>query len=334
MNRFILCLCLTMLAGAVQAQNRRQLANFSQFRHYYNPALTGHEGTVLRAAYRNQWTGFKDAPKTMLASGELDLQDAQGPSRPFAARPQGREQAGPTGARHGLGLILFHDQFGPTKETQAVLSYGAGVQLSERLSLRWGTGLSYTFYRLDGNSLTVDQVNDPRFADVLGSENRSGRADINLGLSLTGQHFYVGYALLDVTEGKVASSGNELLGDLYKRRHVAQVGFRQSITDLVGISLSGIYQHDSQQKSVTEGQVKAIYNNLFWVGGGYRHEMAYTLGAGLRLNQLGIGYTYETPTQDARAIDKSTNEVTLSFYLNPAGQSNGNGRKSSRLTIW
>ena len=331
MNKFILWVCLVLLAGGAQAQSRKQLANFSQFRHYYNPSLTGFEGAVLRAAYRNQWTGFTDAPKTMLASGELDLQQLKNTSRPFSGSTPNREQLS---AQQGLGLVLYHDQFGPARETQATLSYGAAVRLSEELSLRWGTGLSYTFYRLDGNSLTVDQVNDPRFAKVLGSENRSGKADINLGLSLTGQNFYVGYAMTDVTEGKVAIGGSDLLGDFYKRRHVAQAGFRQRVSQLVGLTVNGIYQYDNNFKSTLEGQLKAVYDNLFWVSGGYRTDLAYTMGAGLRLNQLAIGYTYETPTQDAKAIGKSTNEVTLSFYLAPLPTGNGNGRKVSRLLTW
>ncbi|OKL38399.1 PorP/SprF family type IX secretion system membrane protein [Pontibacter flavimaris] len=336
MTRFILWVCLVMIVGGAQAQNRKQLANFSQYKHYYNPSLTGHEGAVLRSAYRNQWTGFEDAPKTILASAELDLQKLGRSNRTFfSSQSASRESERELSAQHGLGLTLFHDQFGPAKETQAALSYGAGVRLSEELSLRWGTAVTYTFHRLDGNSLTVDQENDPRFSHVLGGENRSGRADINLGLSLTGDNFYLGYAMMEVTEGKLASSGGDYLNDFYARRHVGQIGYRQSITDVLGLTINGIYQHDNVNKSTLEGQLKAVYDNLFWVSGGYRNDLAYTLGAGLRLNQLAIGYTYETPTQEARAIDKATNEVTLSYHLSALKRSSGNGRRrGADLLIW
>ncbi len=289
---------------------------------------------MLRSAYRNQWTGFEDAPKTILAAVELNLENLRSNDRPFASKSE-REAAEMGSARHGLGVTLYHDQFGPARETQALLSYGAAVRLSEGLSLRWGTALSYTFHRLDGNSLTVDQENDPRFGNLLGNENRSGRADVNLGLSLTAANFYVGYAMLDVTEGKVASSGSDYLDGFYTRRHVGQAGFRQSLTDMVGFTVNGIYQYDKNFKSTLEGQVKAVYDNLFWISGGYRHDLAYTIGAGLRLNQLAIGYTYETPTQDAKAIDKSTNEVTLSYHLSALKRSSATGRKrATNVLIW
>lgn len=327
-------MCLMVTCTAVQAQNRKQLANFSQYKHYYNPSLTGHEGSVLRSIYRNQWTGFEDAPKTIMASGEFDLQRLGRSNRPFSGSQESREAAALVSARHGLGLTLFHDRFGPARETQAVLSYGAGVRLSEVLDLRWGTAFSYTTHRLDGSSLTLDQQNDPRYNNMLGGENRSGRADINLGISLTATNFYLGYAMMDVTEGKLASTGGDYLNDFYARRHVAQAGYRQSITEYLGLTLNGIYQYDENYKATLEGQVKAVYNDMLWVGGGYRNDLAYTLGAGLRLQQLAIGYAYETPTQNARAIDKSTNEVTLSYYLGSLKRPNGSSRKYKRLTVW
>ncbi|MCX2741154.1 PorP/SprF family type IX secretion system membrane protein [Pontibacter anaerobius] len=331
MRRYILWGCLLLLMGGAQAQNRKQLANFTQYKHYFNPSLTGHEGSVLRSIYRNQWTGFEDAPKTIMASAELDLLRLGDSNKPFSNNQGGREAADDINAKHGLGLTLFHDQFGPAKETQALVSYGAGVRLSESLSLRWGAGVHYTFHRLDGNSLTIDQKNDPRFSNMLGDNNRSGRADIDLGLSLTTANFYLGYSLMDATEGKLASTGSDYLDDTYARRHVVQAGYRASITELLSFTLNGIYQDDANYNSTLEGQVKAVYDNKFWVGGGYRNDLAYSLAAGLRLNQLAIGYAYETPIQDAKAINKSTNEVTLGYYLTPYKT---NGRKSRRLLIW
>ncbi|WP_299759221.1 PorP/SprF family type IX secretion system membrane protein [uncultured Pontibacter sp.] len=335
MKRFILGVCLAMIIGGAQAQSRKQLANFSNYKHYFNPSFTGQEGTVLRSVYRNQWTGFEDAPKTIMASGELDLQQLGRSSKPFANSPGNRENKEEVSARHGLGLTVFHDQFGPAKETQATLSYGAGIRLSESLNLRWGTAISYTSHRLDGNSLTIDQKNDPRFGNVLGEENRSGRADINLGLSLMAANYYVGYGMKDVTEGKLASTGGDYIEEFYKRRHVAQAGYRASITDVLGLTLNGIYQYDANYKSTLEGQLKAVYDNTLWIGAGYRNDLAYTLAAGLRLNQLSIGYAYETPTQDAKAIDKSTNELTLSYHFSGAKSNRSiNGRKPRQILIW
>ena len=44
------------------AQNRKFVSQFSEFQSYFNPALTGYEGSVVRGFVRNQWGGIEGAP--------------------------------------------------------------------------------------------------------------------------------------------------------------------------------------------------------------------------------------------------------------------------------
>jgi type IX secretion system PorP/SprF family membrane protein len=328
MKRVILLICFILTIWQLQAQNRKQMANFSEYKHYHNPSLTGFDGSVVRSLYRNQWTGFEDAPKTMLATAELDLAMIGKNKGYFGSRNRGA--AANYGAKHAIGLTLLHDQFGPFKESQLGLSYGSGIRLNEQLSLRWGTALTYTFHRLDGNSLTLEQENDAKYNAVLGQNNRSSRMDMNLGLALTTARYYIGYGMQDVTAGKVVSGGDDYLHSFYTRRHALQTGYRANVTEQWGFTLNGIYQYDEELKSTVEGQVKAIYQDAFWVGAGYRNDLAYNLTAGIRLNQLGIGYAYESPVQEAQAINRSTNEITLSYNLVPL-RSN---KQSRQRIIW
>ncbi|GAA4438023.1 hypothetical protein GCM10023188_32890 [Pontibacter saemangeumensis] len=329
MKKFILSISLILYMIGVQAQNRKQIAGFTQFKQFYNPSLTGYEGSVVRSLYRNQWTGFEDAPKTLLATGEIDVQMLGKRNNGYRFNGNGRDDL-EVGAKHALGLTLLYDQFGPSKESQVGLSYGSGIRLSEGLRMRWGTALTYRMQRLDGSSLTVDQENDPRYTEVLGNSNRSGSMDLNIGLALTAARYYIGYGMQDVTAGSVVSTGDDFLNEMYTRKHVVQAGYRANITGQFGFTLNGIYQYDSLLKSTVEGQVKAVYQNMFWVGGGYRNDQAYNLGAGLNLDQLYIGYAYETPFQEARAINKATNEITLAYKL-LSGKSK---RQSEQPLLW
>ncbi len=319
MKRLLICISLVCAVYSVQGQGRKQIANFSQYKHYYNPSLTGYDGAVVRTLYRNQWTGFEDAPKTLIASGEIGLAmlGHKNNNYRFNGHDSNKEGGVGMGLKHALGLILLHDQFGPTKESQITLNYGSGIRLSETVSLRWGTALTYRLQRLDGNSLTLDQESDPRYIDVLGNSNRSGALDMNLGLALVSARYYLGYAMQDITAGSVVSTGDDFLNDFYTRKHALQAGYRANVSEQFGFTLNGIYQYDKNIRSTVEGQVKAIYQDTFWAGGGYRNDQAYNLSAGLHLNQLSVGYTYETPVQDARAINKATNEITLSYNLLP-----------------
>ncbi|WP_299820572.1 PorP/SprF family type IX secretion system membrane protein [uncultured Pontibacter sp.] len=333
MQKFIFVICFVAVAiTSARAQSRKQTAHFSQYQHYYNPSLTGFEGGALKTLYRNQWTGFEDAPKTLLASAEFDLNGIRVKRKGYQLNKPSHDldYFKSISAKHALGITLMHDQFGPAKETQVALSYGSGVRLSEKLSLRWGTAVTYSSHRLDGNSLTVDQESDPKYLNLLGHNNRMSKADLNLGLALSAAKFYVGYAIQDVTKGKLLSGGDDYLRDFYAIKHIAQAGYRTSITDQFGVTVNTIYQYDSNEAATIEGQLKAVYQDMFWAGGGYRSNQAYSFLGGIRLNQLSIHYAYESPVQDARYISKSTNEVAITYSL----KQKETAKNRKQITLW
>lgn len=307
----------------MQAQSIKHITNFSQYSQYYNPSLTGFEGSGVKSFYRNQWTGFEDAPKTIFLSGELDLAGAK--KRTDTINPYYN------GARHALGLSLLQERFGPTKETQLFLSYGSGISLSEQWSLRWGTAVTYSALGMDGSSLTVDQESDPRYSDLIGQNNRVSKLDLNVGMSLTSSKFYLGYAMQDITKGAYVTMGDDYIRDFYTRKHILQTGYRTPVSEHLGIIANGIMQYDEELKETLEGQLKLVYNNMFWAGGGYRKDLAYSVTAGIRIDQLRISYAFENPAQNARAINKSTNEIAISYNLRPL-RAPQNGKK--QLTIW
>ncbi|MEJ8803275.1 PorP/SprF family type IX secretion system membrane protein [Pontibacter sp. H249] len=331
MKKYIIAIAAILSALGVQAQSRKHIANFSLFQQYYNPALTGYEGSMLKTFYRNQWTGFENAPKTIFASAELDLADLGAWKQNNLLKTQQEDGYNrQIGAKHAFGLALLNDQFGALTENQLFLSYGARVQLSEKISLRWGTAVALSTQRLDGNKLTIDQENDPQYQDALGQNNRLGKLDLNFGLMLTADKYYVGYAMQDVGEEGLVTMGDDYLKGMYTRKHIAQAGYRTAVTDQVGVVLNGIYQYDDKLKETVEVQAKGVYQNTFWVGGGYRKDLAYTLNAGVRLDQLKIGYVYEAPTNDAKAIGRSTNEIMLTFNLLPVKYP----KYSKTVNIW
>ncbi|MCC9135897.1 PorP/SprF family type IX secretion system membrane protein [Pontibacter silvestris] len=316
MKKYIIAIAAIISALGAQAQSRKHIANFSLFQQYYNPALTGYEGSMVKTFYRNQWSGFEDAPKTVFASGELDLADlsAWKNDGQLKTREEGSYDR-QAGARHAFGLAVLHDEFGPFTESQIQLGYGSRVRLSETVSLRWGSALAYSTQLLDGNRLTVDEKNDPQYLGTLGNSSRFSKLDLNLGLMLTADKFYFGYAVQDIMKGGLVTSGDDFMKDTYTRKHIVQAGYRTVVSEQVGLVVNGICQYDNKLGETVEGQVKAVYQNMFWVGGGYRKDLAYTVNAGLRLNQLKVGYVYEMPTGDAGSINQNTNEIMLTYNL-------------------
>lgn len=316
MKKVVLTIAFALSVLGLQAQNRKHVANFSLFQQYFNPALTGYEGSMLKTYYRSQWSGYEDAPKTIFASAELDLADIREWKSSNRLKTQQQDSySRQAGGTHAFGLAVLRDEFGPFYETQLQLSYGSRVRLSEKLALRWGAAATFSANRLDGNKLTVDDETDSYYQEYIGNTQRSSKADVNLGLMLTSDNFYVGYAMQDVLAGKAINGGDDYLDGTYARQHVAQAGYRTALSDQFGLVANAIYRYDEYLDETVEGQLKGVYANTLWASAGYRKDQAYTFGAGARLNQFKVGYVYEAPVQDARHIGQSTNEVTLTYNL-------------------
>jgi type IX secretion system PorP/SprF family membrane protein len=331
MKRIILAAALLASGLGVQAQTRKYVANFSLFQQYFNPALTGYEGSMVKTFYRDQWTGFEAAPNAMFASGELDLADlAEWKKRDLLKTQEEDIYNRQLGSRHAFGLVVLNDRFGPFKESQVQLSYSSRIRLSKALALRMGAAVTYSSQLVDGTSLTLDQENDPEFQGVLGRRSSVNKMDLNLGLMLTAEKYYVGYALQDVTEGNMLTTGDAYLERMFQRQHVVQAGYRRAINEEFGVIANGMYWYSSTVKETIEGQLKGVFRNTFWLGGGYRQGLAYNLTTGVRLSQLKIGYVYETPVGEASAMTKSTNEIALTYNLIPVLYP----KFSNRITMW
>ncbi|SIR13276.1 PorP/SprF family type IX secretion system membrane protein [Pontibacter lucknowensis] len=331
MKKLILSILFVASALGVSAQNRKHIANFQLFQQYYNPSLTGYEGSMLKGFHRNQWTGFEGAPRTYFASAELDLADLTAWRKSDMLRTRQDDYYNrQVGAKHAFGLSVLQDEFGPFSESQVQLGYASRVRLSERLSLRWGGAIVYNAQRLDGNRLTVDNESDPEFQGVLGQRLRQGKLDLNLGWTLTADNFYIGYAMQDVTKGGIVSGGDEFLQDLYTRKHLVQAGYRTAISDEFGLVANAMFQYDNKLKESAELQLKAIFQNMVWLGGSYRQDLAWSATAGLRLDQFRIGYAYEIPIQNARHVSRSTNEISLTYNLIPVKYP----KYGRQITIW
>ena len=329
MKKISIIIGIVLAAFGVQAQNRKYIGNFSLFQQYYNPALTGYEGSVVKSFYRDQWTGYQDAPRTLFISGELDLADVKS----LGQRRSGARN-GATGGKHAVGLSILNDTFGAFKESQVNVSYSSKIQLSDLLSLRGGAAITYNLNRLDETRLTFDDITDSEYQNLMRNGNNSvHKLGINAGLMLTGTDFYVGYAVQDLTKGALAG-GDAYLEDTYALQHIVQGGYRRGITDQFGLVLNTLYRYDSKLKGNLEEQLKGVWDDTYWAGVGYRHNRAITLTAGMRVkNQFKLGYLREMPSGQGKGVNVGSNELFITYNLIPAAAT-PSFKKQKPVTIW
>lgn len=312
MKKLLIITVLVVVALGAQAQNRKQVSQFSLYQQYFNPALTGYEGSMLKSYYRDQWTGFEGAPRTFFLSGELNLGHLKGHMTPHQAR-----QLELAPVKHAAGLIILRDNFGPFQETQVNASYSSRIRVSRTTSLRAGMAMTYHVNRLNPDKLLVEDLNDPEYQYILGSDNNQTRKmDVNAGLMLTDKDFYFGYAIQDLAKGKL-SAGDQYYQSTYPLHHVVQGGYRKGFTKEFGMVFNGIFRYDSMLKGTVEGQLKGVWDNTFWAGAGYRHDLAITFLAGVRIDQFRLGYAREIAAGKAGGINTGTNEVMITCHFVP-----------------
>jgi len=317
MKTYLLSILFAAATLGLQAQNRKQVAHFSLFQPYFNPAMNGFEGSQLKTLYRDQFTGFTDAPQTMFLSAEVNTADVS------LAKSAG------TGARGAFGFSLLRDTFGPFKETHLNLGYGSFVRLNEKLSLRAGAALTYQVSRLDASKITVDETQDAEYQNLFGTDNnQTHKLDVNAGLTLTGQIFYLGYAIQDLAKGNMLT-GDHYYDRIYPWHHVVQAGYRKGLGENFGLVFNGLYRYDCQLEGTLEGQLKGVWNNRIWAGFSHRLQQATGFSAGAQVNRFRLGYAREVATGKAEGINAGTNELMVTYQL-----TRGLAKGGKLLPVW
>ncbi len=282
-------------------QSRKYISQFTQFQSYYNPGLTGYEGSAVRGFVRNQWSGVEGAPKTKFLSLELDFGELGGLEDPALM------------GKNAMSLNMLHDTYGAFRETELIAAYASRIRISDKHNVRLGAGVNYLSVRLDGNALTVEQSQDVAIGQYLGSFANMQIIDFNLGLALTHENYYISYGMHNVNGGRLSTGDNFM--DSNPVSIMVQTGYRHQFSE----SITGIgnffYRKQNGFADNTEINLKALMLDTFWVGAGRRFNYANSLHFGYLVGNMRLGYVYEFPTTTSRQFLGNTHELMVMLKL-------------------
>jgi len=285
----------------VQAQSRKYVSDFSQFQSYFNPGLTGYEGSTVRGFVRNQWSGVDGAPKTYFFSTELDFGELAGEEDPALM------------GKNAISLNLLHDAYGAFRETELTVAYASRIRLSRQHNLRLGAGVNYQTIRLDGNSLTTEEQNDPTLGQYLGQFSSMNVIDFNLGIALTHANYYFSYGVHRVNGGKL-TSGDEFL-DAYPASSIFQAGYRNTVGENIAVIVNAFYQTQRNLEDNVEFNLKTLLMDRLWLGFGHRVNYASNAQVGIVTKRLRLGYVYEFPIASRYNLRGNIHEFAVVFNL-------------------
>ncbi|MTI27150.1 PorP/SprF family type IX secretion system membrane protein, partial [Fulvivirga kasyanovii] len=268
----------------------QQVPSYNQFFFnpaLYNPSFIGQSGyTEANINHRQQWVGIEGAPVTTNVNIQTPLSE-----------------------RLALGLILYSDKLGllTTYETTAGLSYNINLGPASRLSFGLTAGV--------GRNEIEFVDNDPAYANAL---DKSFYFSGQFGVNFTMNRLTVGFALPQLMESQFAQEENfEEIGLEATKLTFSSVSYKFDIGQKITLEPTVFYQSDEKSIDQLGGLAAITYDNLFWVGGGYREEQGANGFVGFNINEfIKVGYAYEfAPAATSSELSDGTHEFQVSIKL-------------------
>jgi type IX secretion system PorP/SprF family membrane protein len=284
-------LCFGIVLAITHAADAQQVPLYSQYmmnKFLLNPAVAGSEGyTAFNLTAREQWVGFKDAPKTHAVSAQTRVLRNSFISKSSAIRK--RRRSSTRSGKVGLGAYVFNDQTGLIIRTgfQATYAYhifmGKG-QLSFGLS-----GTAYQF-RVNQEKIRIYEPSDELYLNLNASMIIP---DANVGIYYSDPRLYIGLSASQLFQAslKFGDKGYETYRLL--RHYDLICGYNIDVNDYIVIEPSLLLKTSERINLQLDIGAKMYFHENYWAGLAYRTGGAAIVMGGVRVDKFYIGYAFD-----------------------------------------
>lgn len=276
--------------------NAQQDALYSQYMFnpfMINPAYAGSRETMSGTLIlREQWRGIEGAPSTQTFSMHSPL-----PKENMA-----------------LGINIFNDGIGPTRNTGMLLTYAYHLKLG-KAKLSFGLRGGMFNSRLDVSKLNYFDPND-RF-----SANGATRALVptfDFGTYLYTKSFFAGLSVNHLLENKI--NYPNLPSDAYvvmKRHYLFSTGAAIQIGENTVFKPTALVKYTEGAPVNIDINTSFLFSKALWLGAGYRSSKSVVIIAEYNITDyLRAGYSYDIVFNKLKSFTTGTHEIMLGFDLN------------------
>jgi len=280
-------------------QQDPQYTNNMFFKLGVNPGFAGSEdaisGTILN---RYQWTGWKNAPKTLVFSADAAVDVFGKPA--------------------GIGLNVISDELGPEKNVLVNVAFAWRTTLSMG-ELGIGIGLGMFNKSLNGDwSIPEDDLGiyTPPGSDpaITVGEVSQVAFDAGVGVYLKGNRYYAGASVTHVNQPSIRFS--DLASTYLARHYYLMGGYNIKLADpLFELRPSFLLKSDLAGWQV-DLNTNLVYDDRLWGGISYRTQDAVALLFGAELfNGLRVGYSFDLVTSAIGRYGYGSHELFLSYSV-------------------
>jgi type IX secretion system PorP/SprF family membrane protein len=293
MNRFIL----SILSMSIPLQLLGQMFPLSD--HYIynalviNPAFAGcHDALSATLSYRNQWVGFKDAPKSLNLSIHTPVKND----------------------RIGLGLLIENNSIGIYKETSFIGNYAYRMELyNGKIAL--GLGFGVTVYNIAWNELDATDADD---VQLMNNPTSAVLPAFSLGTYYYTKKYFIGISLpLFLSHEPDQSTGNfKIKNDFSGYNYFFTGGYEVGISPHVKLLPSLLIKYHPNHVVQIDYNAQINLKDRIWIGIGYRNSDMLTGMLQCQLNdQLRMAYSYDFDTGTIGKYRNGSHEIVLSYVF-------------------
>ena len=310
---------LSFLVGARDAF-AQQLAQFSQYLHnpiVINPATSGvNENLNLKLSYRNQWTGFTDAPNTYYVSVDGALTRPSKGSSLRTSRPGYTEvKRGKKGINHGVGGYMVGVNYGAFTNNSMFLTYALHMNLTSTIKLSLGVAGGFSSWRLNVEDIGVADPNDETYIYLMTQGLKKSFFDMNSGLWVFSDKFYIGFSSGQLLESQIRDI--EIPANArVSIHHFVTGGYRFTINSDLSLTPSLMFKNMRPAPSTVDINVKANYKNQLWGGLSYRTNDALVIIAGYSIrDKINVSYSYDVTLSEINSYSAGSHEIVVGYKV-------------------
>jgi type IX secretion system PorP/SprF family membrane protein len=293
MNRFIISILVVSFPLQLWGQSFPISDHYVYNALVINPAFAGSQDALSTTmSYRNQWVGFKDAPKSCILSVHTPVYND----------------------RIGLGLLIENNSIGIFKETTLMSNYAYRMELRDG-KLALGLGFGVTIYNDAWNDLDVTDAND---AHLSSNYTSAVLPAFSLGSYYYTEKYYIGISLplflshdLDQSTGKYKIKNN-----FSGYNYLFSGGYEVGISPNVKLLPSLLIKYHPNIDIQVDYNLQINLKDRIWIGIGYRNrDMLFGMLQCQINDQLRIAYSYDFYLGSYGRYLNGSNEIVLNYVF-------------------
>ena len=258
-----------------------------------NPAFAGcHDALSATILYRNQWVGFKDAPKSQILSFHTPVAHD----------------------RIGLGLLVERNSIGIFKETNFIGNYAYRMELQNG-KLALGLGFGITANNSAWNELDIADADD---AQLLDNSSYTVLPAFSFGTYYYTKKYFIGISIplflsydLDNSTGKY-KNGNTFSGSNY----FVTGGYEIGISNIVKLLPSLLIKYHPGNAVQIDFNTQVNLNDRVGMGIGYRNRDVLIGMLQCQLSyQLSMSYSYNFELGSVGQYMNGSHEIVLNYVF-------------------